>query len=82
MAFIDYGQIEGVGPSSNTLYTYGPSGYSRNCTGGALGANVDDNLLANEVWSQPLAWPAGNYVAGALTFGAYIHSPYVNRAPT
>ncbi|MDO9695420.1 MAG: hypothetical protein Q7W56_11880, partial [Candidatus Latescibacteria bacterium] len=75
--FIDDGiVVPGVGPSSNTLYTYGPSGYSRNATGGALGANVDDNLLANEIWSPPLEWPTGNYVAAQLTFGQYIHSPY------
>ena len=76
-AFIDDGLVvPGVGPSSNTLYTYGPSGYTRNCTGGALGANTDDNLLTNEIWSPALAWPAGDYVAAALSFGQYIHSPY------
>ena len=59
IAFIDYGQIPGVGPSTNPTWTYGPNGYVVNYDGGL---STDPNTtLSDAVWSPEIAVdPAAN----------------------
>ncbi len=71
LGFIDDGiVVPGVGPSTSTLWNYGPGGYVVNSTGGLAGPS---GFLHNEAWSPPIEWPSGDYSSATLCFDVYCH---------
>jgi len=82
-AFIDDGVVvPGTGGTLGTTYTYGPSGYTHNLTGGLLGPA---NHANNEIWSPAIAWdddlgnPITNtHAGGTYTWDQYMHLPLAN----
>ncbi len=69
MAFIDYGQIPGVGPSTSTEWNYGPNGYVVNSTGGI---DSDPNTwLDNAIWSPVI--DLGGAIGHEFRFSVYRH---------
>ncbi len=76
-AFIDYGQIPGVGPSTSTEWTYGPGGCVVNSTGGI--DSDPDTWLSNSIWSPVIELPED--MAGyELRFTVYEHMELFDMA--
>ena len=76
-AFIDYGQIPGVGPSWSYVWNYGPMGYVTNYTYGAAG--TIDYLLDNAIWSPVIEIdPAVS--SHEIRFSVYCHMTLFNMA--
>ena len=72
-AFIDDGLVvPGTGGTLGITWTYGPGGYVVNLSGGLLGGG---NQLRNEIWSPPIAWPAGSCDGARYEFDLYRHLP-------
>lgn len=82
-AFIDDGVVVPcTGGTLGVTWTYGPSGYTHNLTGGCLGPA---NHAENEIWSPAIAWDddlgnwIGNTHAGATyTWDQMMHLPLGN----
>ena len=70
MAFIDYGQNPGVGPSSSIVWNYGPGGYVTNYTYGYAG--TIDYRLDNAIWSPPMTIDP-NTAGHEIRFDVYRH---------
>jgi len=77
MAFIDYGQIPGVGPSSNLEWPYGPEGHVTNYTYGVAG--VIDYRLDNAIWS-PVLDIDPDTAGHEIRFGVYRHFDLTSMA--
>jgi len=83
VAFIDDGVVVPcTGGTLGTTYTYGPSGYTHNLTGGCLGPA---NHAQNEVWSPAIEWDddLGNWIGdthagGIYGWDQYMHLPLAN----
>jgi len=72
VAFIDAGQyaVEGVGPSTNVLWTYGPDSYVNNSTNGLSGDPTTN--LNNAIWS-PIIDINPATAGHEIRFGVYRH---------
>jgi len=71
VAFIDDGVVvPGTGGYQCWTWCYGPGGFIVNPRGGLQGP---EGRLHNEIWSPPLAWPAGGYDGAVLAFDVYRH---------
>jgi len=69
-AFVDDGSQCGGPGSPGVVWTYGPGGYVIHYeTDGFI-----PEVLFDEVWSPPLAWPAGDLDSAILAFDVYQHS--------
>jgi len=77
MAFIDYGQNPGVGPSSSIVWNYGPGGYVTNYTYGYAG--TIDYRLDNAIWS-PVMTIDPNTAGHEIRFGVMRHFDLTSMA--
>jgi len=70
MAFVDFGQIPGVGPSVNPAWDYGPSGCVTNSTFGLAGTS--GHRLDNAIHSPVIEIDPGT-AGHEIRFGVYRH---------
>ncbi len=77
-AFIDYGQIPGVGPSTSVEWNYGPNGYVVNSTGGVYG-DPGVITLSNFIWSPVIELPE-DMNGHELRFTVYEHMDFLGMA--
>ena len=77
VAFIDYGQNPGIGPSASIVWNYGPGGYVTNYTYGYAG--TIDYRLDNAVWSPPIEIDPAT-AGHELRFAVYRHMDLTSMA--
>jgi len=76
MAWIDDGVVvPGTGGSLGVSWTYGPSGFVVNSTGGLAGSGY---FLNEEIWTPVLTWPGSAYSGATVFFNNYNHLPLSN----